>query len=592
MEGDDRSSSNTVLLEDTFVLHDKLELRCQVVLDTNGLAYGAKSEQQTRERMHAADIVGCAIMRDRWPEPSNKFKDMIAPASTNGEESDGSKSVADEFQSPNAYISVYSYPIKKKFLGRGMRRTRVTVIFKIDHYPKHSENMAIAERWKNAIIRLVRGCTDPYESVGTPPANRQLLIFVNPRSGPGRALQIFQQRVVPVLAEADIHYQLIVTDRANHAKDYIRSVDLQPWDGLVIVSGDGLLYEVINGLMEREDWKTAIKIPLGIVPGGSGNGLARAIGYALKEPYVDNMVLTSTLNLVTGRKQAMDLVRVQTATQTIYSFLSVGWGIMADIDIESEKLRAIGGARFTVWAAARVIGLRSYRGRVSFLPVEDYVCESNSQGVSTAAAAAHIPIARSSTFGTQVERSKSVDNTNNFTVKLSQSVPSNDISISDAESALEACSPSKPLDVCWSPTEETNGVNRLAAWDQLSLPALTDPVPSNWTVLEEDFVLVYVAYQTHLGSDIFFAPQARLDDGIMWMVLIRKGVTRKQMVSFLLGLESGEHINCSYADVIPVRAFRIQPLSEDGCLTVDGEQIEYGPLQAEVVPSISSIMVH
>ena len=37
------------------------------------------------------------------------------------------------------------------------------------------------------------------------------------------------------------------------------------------------------------------------------------------------------------------------------SFLSVGWGLMADIDIESERLRMIGEARFTVWAVARVM---------------------------------------------------------------------------------------------------------------------------------------------------------------------------------------------------------------------------------------------
>lgn len=40
----------------------------------------------------------------------------------------------------------------------------------------------------------------------------------------------------------------------------------------------------------------------------------------------------------------------------MYSFLSIGWGLLSDIDIESEKLRAIGGQRFTVWSLARLIG--------------------------------------------------------------------------------------------------------------------------------------------------------------------------------------------------------------------------------------------
>jgi sphingosine kinase len=55
--------------------------------------------------------------------------------------------------------------------------------------------------------------------------------------------------------------------------------------------------------------------------------------------------------------------------QTIFSFLSVGWGLIADIDIESERLRSIGQKRFTVWSIHRLISLRTYVGKVSYLPV-------------------------------------------------------------------------------------------------------------------------------------------------------------------------------------------------------------------------------
>lgn len=64
----------------------------------------------------------------------------------------------------------------------------------------------------------------------------------------------------------------------------------------------------------------------------------------------------------------MDLVRVETRNQILFSFLSIGWGLLADIDIESERLRAIGGQRFTVWSVARLIGLRTYKGKVSYIP--------------------------------------------------------------------------------------------------------------------------------------------------------------------------------------------------------------------------------
>ncbi len=51
----------------------------------------------------------------------------------------------------------------------------------------------------------------------------------------------------------------------------------------------------------------------------------------------------------------MDLVAVDTVTGRLYSFLSVTWGLIADVDIESERYRSLGGARFTIGAMARMI---------------------------------------------------------------------------------------------------------------------------------------------------------------------------------------------------------------------------------------------
>ena len=51
----------------------------------------------------------------------------------------------------------------------------------------------------------------------------------------------------------------------------------------------------------------------------------------------------------------MDLVAVDTVDGRVFSFLSVTWGLLADIDIESERFRSLGGARFTVEAVARLI---------------------------------------------------------------------------------------------------------------------------------------------------------------------------------------------------------------------------------------------
>lgn len=45
-------------------------------------------------------------------------------------------------------------------------------------------------------------------------------------------------------------------------------------------------------------------------------------------------------------------------------------------------------------------------------------------------------------------------------------------------------------------------------------------------------------------------------------------------------------------ELIPVRAFRIEPdMNERGCMTVDGEHVDYGPIQGEVFPGLARVMV-
>ena len=51
----------------------------------------------------------------------------------------------------------------------------------------------------------------------------------------------------------------------------------------------------------------------------------------------------------------IDLVQVDTVSGPVYSFLSITWGFIADVDIESERFRKLGNARFTVEAIARIL---------------------------------------------------------------------------------------------------------------------------------------------------------------------------------------------------------------------------------------------
>lgn len=108
-------------------------------------------------------------------------------------------------------------------------------------------------------------------------------MLLNPKSGPGRGRETFQKRIHPILSEAERSYEIHITKYSNYAREFVRTKDIYQWSGLLMVGGDGIVFEVVNGLFQRPDWEKALhELPLGVIPCGSGNGLAKSIAYAKK----------------------------------------------------------------------------------------------------------------------------------------------------------------------------------------------------------------------------------------------------------------------------------------------------------------------
>nr|XP_039265564.1 sphingosine kinase 2-like [Styela clava] len=272
----------------------------------------------------------------------------------------------------SSYLCIFSYPLKKKLIGSGVVRQRVATTFVINKKKTYQENLLLAETWKMTIKRLVAG-----ENIQTKEdiengslVTRNLLVLVNPFSGRKKALTMYKEKVSPMFTEAEIRHTVRLTEHPGHAKEIAKELKVEDWDGIVIVSGDGLIHEVINGLMDREDWQTAINMPLGVVPGGSGNALAASVVYASTGQIIsNNLDLDSLFEVVKGKTRKLSLVAAETAAgQRFYSFLNFAWGFIADVDIESERYRALGPVRFTIGCAVRVANMRLYQGRISYLP--------------------------------------------------------------------------------------------------------------------------------------------------------------------------------------------------------------------------------
>uniref|UniRef100_A0A1B0FA55 sphingosine kinase n=1 Tax=Glossina morsitans morsitans TaxID=37546 RepID=A0A1B0FA55_GLOMM len=510
----------------------------------------------------------------------------------------------------DVYLYIFAYVLKKK-LRSSIRRERNVITLRFRTFDSRDDNLREAEKWYKALKchreNYLKECA--CESRGNHVLKR-LLVFLNPKSGSGKARELFFQEVVPMLNEAELSYDVYVTKHANYAFDFAKQKDLSLWNGVVAVGGDGLFHEILNGLMQRTDWSKASKI-LGVIPCGSGNGLARSVAYSYKEPYDSKPLLSSALTIIGGHSTLMDIMKVELENKTIYSFLSVGWGLISDIDIESERLRIFGYKRFTIWTLHRLINLRTYQGKISYLPRAEPTLniDSCSQGVNKPRLLHSVSC---STFSYSKASSKFNSNDNiadsEYEDIISLQTSVNCSSRSRCDSWLSSCSRksmyySIPESVYHSIAENSNNegnnyneCNEITHTEYDFSPSISmhEPLPSTWIVEEGEFVMVHAACKTHLGSDCLFAPQSQLNDGLMYLVIIRSGITRPQLLNFLINMSTGTHVpteNSEFIKAFHVTAFRLEPGQSQGIITVDGERIEFGALHATIFPKAVRIMV-
>jgi hypothetical protein len=102
----------------------------------------------------------------------------------------------------------------------------------------------------------------------------KFLLFINPFGGKGKARSIFNQ-IELIFSSSFVNVEVFETQFYKHAYEHSIKMDLTEYHGIICCSGDGIIHEVINGLLHRTI-KEEIP-PIGIIPCGSGNGLAKTI---------------------------------------------------------------------------------------------------------------------------------------------------------------------------------------------------------------------------------------------------------------------------------------------------------------------------
>jgi YegS/Rv2252/BmrU family lipid kinase len=182
----------------------------------------------------------------------------------------------------------------------------------------------------------------------------RVAVIINPISGLGVRPDTARQRAEQAAAFVHAHgiaAEIFVTERRHHARDLTEAAVARGVELVIAWGGDGTVNEVASSLVFRG---TA----LGVVPSGSGNGLARELGLPLEARAAFERALVATPRRIDAGELGGHLF-----------FNIAGIGLDADV---AHRFAATGHARRGVpmYVVQSTAALLSYRASPLSLTVD------------------------------------------------------------------------------------------------------------------------------------------------------------------------------------------------------------------------------
>ena len=182
----------------------------------------------------------------------------------------------------------------------------------------------------------------------------KVLLIYNAYAAHKRAKKILPD-VEACFNDKNIKFDLQLTDYPEHAVDIVGKADFSQYDGVIAAGGDGTLFEVINGYYKNPDTG---KIPLGVLPIGTGNAFAR--DFELDVSRWENAVEIIKL----GKPRYVDVGKYHTHGQDYYFLNILGLGFVADVGKTAHKLKIFGNVAYTFGVFYQMVFLKAYRVKI------------------------------------------------------------------------------------------------------------------------------------------------------------------------------------------------------------------------------------
>eukprot|EP00762_Andalucia_godoyi_P007459 ANDGO_07834.mRNA.1 Sphingoid long chain base kinase 4 len=355
---------------------------------------------------------------------------------------------------------------------------------------------------------------------------RKTLVLINPFSGKKKSQMLFMKHVKPVLDRAGTPYDVVLTQHPLHAMQIAFSVNVDEFECVATCSGDGLMHEVVNGLLRRPDWiDIRDRIAVCPIPCGTSNALAASFSMihpadaaaALSRRTAEKCDLfffetlttpsavssteplpsategsSASAQLEATGQHAASLDVFQDYSTSRWGFLSVAWGFIADCDLGTEDIRWMGSLRNQVGALKFIKKKKRPHAKIRYV-------------LGSAKNDGH---------------------------------------------AEESASPVSAED---------------------------------WVDMEDDFFMILFSNLHYLSWDVMFSPLSKANDGLIELLLVRD-CKRLDLLKLFGEVERGNHIGRPEVECTSIRSAEISfdPESADTFVAVDGEKLPLQPFRVSM----------
>jgi len=390
--------------------------------------------------------------------------------------------------------------------------------------------------------------------------HQHLLVIVNPFSGQKKGVETFQSFCKPIFDLAPhITYHYIVSKNPEHPVELGRKINLEQYDGAVIVGGDGTISLFVQGLRKNKN-PLAIKLPIGHIPCGSGNGLASSLGAFT--PSEGALVITR------GFTEKLDVISMFQDGKHNMVFLMSAWAVIADVDIGSEEFRQWGSLRFAIGALYYIMKKASYNATLKIITSSSFTSHSLN------------------------DKSKKYTSTLDSAYNYKDCYTEDDAKLSYPYINRFF---KKELDVIAESTNDNEeDVTMTTPHIQESSIEVEQersyqfPEDVKIETITMKFFLFLMSNTAMLASDFFGSPNQECASGT-FDVLYAKSMSRTKLLGALNKMENGSILKEPAITKISTKAFYFEPEKEESFLSVDGESLPIHPFLMEVHPQYMNV---